>query len=131
MQEPQQPFGYGHYEPPHHTRGRPAVILWYRIYAAITVMLYVGFLGFWLFLTPPGGTMRSQGEVMILLVLGLVALVFGAFYAVAAMVPFKPWGWTVGLIAICFGMTSCLAIFAIPLLIFWLKPETKAAFCRL
>jgi hypothetical protein len=49
----------------------------------------------------------------------------------AAMVPYKPWGWTVGLLVIGAGLASCMVLFAIPLLVFWLKPETKAAFGRL
>ena len=57
--------------------------------------------------------------------------VIGAlFYAAAAFVPRKPWGWTVGLIAVVgmffpFLITAALMI---PLLLFWLKPETKRAF---
>ncbi len=52
------------------------------------------------------------------------------FYAVAALVPRKPWGWTVGLIAVIgmfFPFIITLALM-IPLLLFWLKPETKRAF---
>jgi hypothetical protein len=134
MQGDPQPFGYGPYAPPEATGSRPAVITWYRVYASMMVMLYVGFLVLWLFLTPSSGTGTGAANpevvISLLIVLGVV-LLFGGFHAVAALVPYKPWGWTVGLVAICIGLTSCTAVAAVPLLIFWLKPETKAAFCRL
>mgnify|MGYP001476109940 CR=1 FL=1 len=126
MQGP--PFGY--YEPPASQRGRPAVIMWFRVYAVATLLLYVSFVGLWVSLSS-GGPGHRPGEALILLVVGMLMLVCGGFYAIAAMVPFKPWGWTVGLIAICLGLSSCMAVAAIPLLIFWMKPETKAAFGRL
>lgn len=40
-----------------------------------------------------------------------------------------PWLWTYDLVIICLGMTStCILPASIPLLIFWLKPETKRYF---
>jgi hypothetical protein len=127
---PQAPFGYGPYEPPSSSRGRPAVIVWYRVYAAMTLLLYVGMLVGWTMINTGDRGHGPETAIMLLIVLG-AALVFGGFYAVAAMVPYKPWGWTVGLIAICLGLSSCLVVFAVPLLIYWMKPEAKAAFGRL
>lgn len=125
-----QPFGYGAYEPPRSARGRPAVILWYRVYAATTLLLYVGMLVGWTMLNTGDRPHGPEAALMLLIVLG-AALVFGGFYAVAAMVPYKPWGWTLGLVAICLGLSSCLVVAAVPLLIYWMKPETKAAFGRI
>ncbi|MBX3221201.1 MAG: hypothetical protein KF795_11830 [Labilithrix sp.] len=126
-----QPFGYG-YEPPSGVeRGRPAVITWFRVYAATTVLLYVGMLVAWLAVAANGPAMGGAELALVLLIFGVVVLLFGGLFAVAAMVPYKPWGWTVGLVAICLGLTSCMAVAAIPLLIYWMKPETKAAFGRL
>ena len=133
----QQPFGYGAYEPPGFERGRPAVITWYRVYAVTMLVLYGGFLVLWLLMTPGGPAAAQDGPhaapatLISLVVVGLVALAIGGFYAIAAMVPYKPWGWTVGLIAICLGLSSCMVLAAVPLLVFWMKPETKAAFGRL
>jgi len=43
----------------------------------------------------------------------------------------KPWVWIYDLVIICMGMTSaCFLPAAIPLLIYWLKPEVKAHFGR-
>jgi hypothetical protein len=125
----QQPFGYDPYAPPARSRGRPSVITWFRAYAAVTALLYPGFLGAWLSLAPRGDA--AQGQLGVLLVVILVGLACCGFFTVAAMAPYKPWGWTVSLIAICLGLSSCMAPFAIPLLVFWMKPETKAAFRRL
>ncbi len=61
---------------------------------------------------------------------GVISAVGALFYAVAALVPRKPWGWTVGLVAVIgmfFPFIITLALM-IPLLLFWLKPETKRAF---
>ena len=128
-----RPFGY--YEPPPSQRGRPAVITWFRVYAATTLVLYlVGFLALWQFLTPAGPHEPphvTPAGVLTEIIVGLVVLGFVSLHAVAALVPYKPWGWTVGLVAICLGLSSCMALAAVPLLIFWMKPEAKAAFGRL
>jgi hypothetical protein len=131
------PFGYG-YEPPESSqRGRPAVIMWYRVYASVTLLLYVGFLVLWMvmsnaaFSSATPNAQTAQASALMMLIVILVTLFFGFFYVIAALVPYKPWGWTVGLIAICLGISSCMLVAAIPLLIYWMKPETKAAFGRL
>jgi hypothetical protein len=62
---------------------------------------------------------------------GAVVSAFAAvFYVVAAFVPRKPWGWILGLIAIIGSIFPfCItAAGAVPLLIHWLKPETKRYF---
>ena len=122
---------FGYYEPPPTQRGRPAVITWFRVYAVTTLLLYMAFIGLWMFVSSTETTIHSPEQAVILLVVGLVTLFCGGFFAIAAMVPYEPWGWTVGLIAICLGLSSCLVVAAVPLLIYWMKPETKAAFRRL
>ncbi len=129
---------YGYYEPPLHSRGRPAVITWFRVYAVTSIFLYLGFLGFlalWQFLTPAvpnEATSPTPIEaVAVLAFIVFICVAFAAFYGVAAMVPYKPWGWTMGLVAITLGLMSCMAVASVPLLIYWLKPETRAAFGRL
>lgn len=72
----------------------------------------------------------AQAQLATLLVL-LSSLAFAVLFGVATFVPYKPWGWTIGVVALGLGLTSCMVIFALPLLIYWLKPETKAAFGRL
>jgi hypothetical protein len=124
-----QPFGYEPYGPPETSARRPGVILWYRVYAATMIALYVGAGAFWHFLAPQGPSAAAGLVTTIVLLLIIAAL--GALFVIAALVPYKPWGWTFGLIAICIGLSGCTAAIAIPLLIYWMKPEVKAAFCRL
>ncbi len=132
MQRARPPFGYGPYEPPGFGGGRPAVIVWYRIYALAVVALYASIFVLWQFWVPSAadGDM-TVADATSLMLLGIFGLVFGAFFLLAAFVPYKPWGWTVGLVAICLGLSSCLIVVTIPLLIHWMKPATKAAFGRL
>jgi len=61
---------------------------------------------------------------------GIVFVVIGIPCALLSLVPIflppKPWVWVWILVEIAFGMTSvCCLPAALPLLIFWLKPETK------
>ncbi len=105
---------------------------WYRVYCAVLVAIYVFAMGLGVLLIyyqPEAGT-SSPGESVIA---GFVYLIFGAvfgiIFAVAIFLPRKPYNWVVGIVMIAIGMTSCCFIPAtIPLLIFWIKPETRAFF---
>ena len=111
-------MSFAPYEPPAHARdARPAVILWYRVYAVLMAVLSLVVFVIAL------GAHNYLGIVM--------AKVLLVFFGVAAFVPYKPWGWTMGLLAIGLGMAGGTALFAIPLLVFWMKPQVKAAFARL
>lgn len=54
------------------------------------------------------------------------------FYAVAAFVPRRPWGWVIGLLAIIGSILPWFitAAGAVPLLMAWQKPEMKNHFSR-
>jgi len=53
-------------------------------------------------------------------------------FGMGVLLPARPWAWTMGMVLICLGLTSVCTIPAcIPLLIFWLRPETKAFFGKL
>ena len=116
------------YQPPASARdARPAVILWFRVYAASMTLLSLSLLV--LAVTSKLG--RAEADAMTLLSLVAIALVLAVIYGVATVVPFKPWGWTWALLAIALGVASGGALFAVPLLVFWFKPQVKAAFARL
>lgn len=130
-----RPYTVGIYDAPGELLDpSPKVIFWYRVYAGL--MLFAALVVFALVLvyawlqTLPEQAMRpgSGDRQTIALLLVLVAAAQAAFHAVGAFVPRKPWGWTYGLMVIAVGLPGLLAI---PLLVFWLKPEAKAAFCRL
>jgi hypothetical protein len=111
-------MSFAPYEPPAFARdARPAVIRWYRFYAAMMALVSLG-----------GAVAFSINDHV---VAGGVAVAVGAFFGIATFVPFRPWGWTMGLVAIGLGLAGGTALFAIPLLVFWVKPTAKAAFARL
>ena len=101
---------------------RPGVVLWAKLYLGALSALY-----FALLLLAPFMMASGDEEAFIY---GIVFFVIGLPCAILSLVPIflppKPWVWVWILVEIAFGMTSvcCLPI-AVPLLIFWIKPETK------
>jgi hypothetical protein len=120
------------YAPPRaETAGRPRVIAWYRAYAASMAMLYLTTcgVGTMMLFQIDQGIADESGRVAGVIIL-IVSLVLAGRYTFAAVVPLKPWAWVVGLVAIAVGLTGCTLVLALPLLLHWLKPVTKAAFGR-
>lgn len=115
----------------------PPVWKWYVAYCVFMAVLYLLciVLGV-IFLTaaptefdrPPTSPEEARLVGVVFIVVGLVLAVP---FASGPFLPRKPWAWTFGLVLICIGLTSaCCLPAAIPLLIFWLKPETKTYFGR-
>ena len=115
---------------------RPQVIMWFKFYAILMVILYVlvaavGVLFFIPDLVPADTAedaiaMKFAGVVY----LGL-GLVFAGVFVVGLVTKGQSWAWIYNLVLICIGLTSCLFLpICIPLLIFWLKPEVKAFYGR-
>jgi hypothetical protein len=117
--------------------GEPKVLFWYRLYCGAMALLYVGCTALaaavvvWRKELGDGESMGSAmfaayGAVLIAVSLGLVAAFVATFF-----LPRKPWAWIAHLvlIALGFGSACCLPA-CIPLLIHWIKPETKAWFGR-
>ena len=107
---------------------------WYRIYCGALAALYalVAVMGLVMTYFKPG---ESPDAVMESTITGIAYAVIGAiFFAVfvfAVMLPAKPYNWIVGIVMIAIGLTSCcLWPATIPLLIYWIKPETRAFFGR-
>ncbi|MDB4934518.1 MAG: hypothetical protein JWP87_1490 [Labilithrix sp.] len=114
------------YEPPAPYRdARPAVIVWFRLYAAVMALGSLSLVAFAAWSALTGASAEATAVV------GVVSCGLAALYGVAAFVPFRPWGWTVGMVAIGVGLVGGGAIFAVPLLIFWVRPVVKAAFGRM
>lgn len=121
------PPGNDPYSAPASTRDRLAVVLLFRLYACTLPFSYIGWLLLWRRLRPTGivqGHVLFEVEVFAALLLALLQVPW-------AFVPYRPWGWTAALVVIGFGLPTCNAVFALPLLAFWLEPKTKAAFGRL
>ena len=119
------PYFWGKPPPPE----TPPVWTWYLVYAVLMALMYVTVLGFALVLTSTG-PMRGENLVMAV-VLAAVSVPFAIAFGVAPFLPKRPWAWYYHLALIALGMTSaCCMLASIPLLIYWLKPETKAFFGR-
>lgn len=117
----------------HLSQDAPPVWRWFVAYSVLMALLYlfVIFLGGY-FLTHPEILRgpRDDPEVMgaVFVVVGLLMMLP---FAAAPFLPRKPWVWVFDLVLICLGLTSaCCLPASIPLLIFWLRPETKTFFGR-
>lgn len=126
------------YEPPAYDEDpQPRVIFWFRAYAASMLLVSLALLGFATLgayaLTDADVAMRlnaAEAQLQIILFF-LVAAALVVLYGVATFMPRKPWAWTLGLIVIALGCPSVTVVVCLPLLFAWLKPNVKAAFCRL
>ncbi len=116
------PFGY--YDAPATAQGRPPVIVLFRIYAVLNALFYL--------LCAAGMVMMrgERGPSLFLVAMQIVVVAFAVFHAIASAVPFKPWGWALAVAILAIGCVSGMFFFAIPLLVFWLRPECRAAFMR-
>lgn len=110
----------------------PPVFTWYRIYCwamAVIYLLVIGMGIVFLALDPETLEMAPAEADLTGFFYIIIGVVLAAIYLTGALVPAKKWGWIYGIIAISISMTSCACLpAAIPLLIFWLKAETKAFF---
>lgn len=110
----------------------PAVWKWYVAYCIIMALGFflLAVTGLFTFFVDPAELEMSSGEATLMSVtLVFVGLLLLFPYAVAPFLPRQNWAWVLGIVLISIGMTStcCLPV-AIPLLIFWIKPENKAFF---
>src|SRR5262245_61459184 len=103
---------------------------WYVVYCVAMVCMYAGvaLLGVVFLASDPKDLDMAAAEAEML---GAIFIAAGGVLAVPfAVAPFLPragWAWVYGIVMISIGMTSaCCWPATIPLLIFWIKPETKA-----
>lgn len=110
----------------------PPVWKWYRIYAGLMAAMYmlVTIGGVLVAVLVPDVNEDSMPMVMGL-VYGCIGAPLAAAYIGAFFVPRQPWAWIYHMVLICIGLTSvCCMPATIPLLIHWIKPETKRFFGR-
>ncbi len=129
---------------------KPNVVRWYRLWCAVFIPLWLGVVTYEVFKAK--GEVEDLGPITEMLVKddqaarnavraaereeaiggAILSILFVLFYAFAVCVPRRPWGWVVGMIAIIGSMFPfCLtAAGAAPLLVFWVKPETKRYFAK-
>jgi hypothetical protein len=111
---------------------KPNVLVWFKVYCAVLALLYLFLvaLGVVYLVVDPAVLGKDAMEIRIL---GVLFVAMGIPLAVASALPFfvRParWVWVYGMVLICIGMTSCCFVPAcVPLLVYWMKPETKAYF---
>lgn len=108
---------------------KPAVVGWYAAYCIALACIYLLFVFFGLIMLLAGHeTEMNPGEATFLGLMFIgTGLVLAVPFAAGPFLPRERWAWIVGIVLIGIGMTSaCCLPAAIPLLISWLKPETKA-----
>lgn len=114
---------------------KPAVYVWFLVFCLLMALMYLGctiFGGVLLSLDPAQlEGMSRHGDPNGVWFQGLFMLILGLplflFYAGVPFLPPRKWSWVLGIVAIALSLTSCCCMPAgIPLLIFWLKSETKA-----
>ena len=129
-----QAFGGGGFSFPQDNETGRKTFFWYRVYCALMAALYllVAVGGAYLFADPHVIPDNKPEETMIAgAIYGIISAVFFFIFAVALVLPRKSYNWIVGIIMMALGLTSCcLMPFLVPLLINWVKPETKAYFGR-
>lgn len=112
----------------------PKVWSWYVAYCIALAVVYLALFVAGLVVLIFRGHLSADerlGAVISGLLLGVLGAVFAVGFAAGPFLPKKPWAWIYGMVLICVGMTSaCCLPASIPLLIFWIKPETKAFFGR-
>ncbi|MCA8921101.1 MAG: hypothetical protein KDD82_04790 [Planctomycetes bacterium] len=109
----------------------PPVLLWFRLYAGALaalyalcllmglVFLYFGFNGG--FGDTPAGESLTAG-----IFYGVLGAALTPLYLVGVWLPRKRWVWVYAIVLLALSMTSCCCLpLAVPLLIYWLRPECK------
>jgi hypothetical protein len=117
--------------PPTAPAGRPAVMTWYIVYCVAMALLYLLCTVFGVVLLAAADKLADGEDTEAIYVQGVILLVIGGalllLYGIAPFLPRRKFAWIYGFITIGIGLTSlCTLPFCIPLLIFWVKPETKA-----
>jgi cell division protein FtsW (lipid II flippase) len=120
----------------HHPQAAPKVLTWYRVYCVLMVLLYllvavlgIVFVVFSQQFAADDPELSSTDALIMGWMFFAVGIGLVAPFAAALALPRRRWVWIYHLVMICIGLTSacCLPV-TIPLLIFWIKPETKAWF---
>ncbi len=117
----------------------PGVVTWFKVYAGAMLLLYLFVMGMGvLFLVNPdlmvdpdaGMSSNRPADTAEAVIMGALYLGLGSVFALAFLVSFflprSKGTWIYDLVLICLGLTSCCCLPAsIPLLIFWIKQETR------
>jgi len=116
--------------------GPPSAVRWFKGYAVLAFLGSLGLVALGVsFLVVPevflDGEDLIAGEREEVLRAGIVYTVLGsilaAAYGLGCFTPQRPWSWVYHLVLIALGMTSCVCLpFLVVLLIGWIRPEVRA-----
>ena len=111
-------------------RVKPSVVVWYKVFCAAhgSPVRTAAILGVFVL-----NSFTPNDEAFID---GILLVILGPPFAVAYGLGFfweeKPWHWIYGIVLIGISLTSCCCFpVSIPLLIYWLKPETNPTSIRI
>ena len=110
----------------------PRVIFWYRIYCSFMGVFWGLLVFLFLFLRSLSDLEQNMSssdftEFQITSVIMIfVGIPFALLYFFCAFMTHRGWHWILGFVSIGLGMSGCCLPVCIPLLIFWIKPETKS-----
>ena len=131
-----QPDPFKSQQVPHHQLmpdARPPVWPWYVAYCVFMALVYlvVAIIGVGLVFIAFAEDATDREELYTLVAMGVVyaglGLLMSLLYVAGPLLPRRKWAWVWGIVNIAIGLTSpCCMIVSIPLIIFWIKPETKA-----
>lgn len=111
---------------------RPSAVTCFNVYAVLMALLYFGLaalmvVAFLLSRNDPDMSNDERFDMQIVgVVFAVIGVPLGVVFAAAPFLPRRPWVWVYDLVLIILGLTSCITWpLTIPLLIYWLKAETK------
>lgn len=121
---------------------QPQVVTWFRVYCGLMVVIYIAVAIFGGFMAAnpdmlndpnprPGSSVPSSADEAF--IMGVMYCGLGIVLTIVFLVPFflpRRFGaWIYDLVMICIGLTSCCFWpVTIPLLIFWIKEDTRVWF---
>jgi MFS family permease len=117
----------------------PKVVFWFRVYCGFMTAVYtvmgLASIAFIVFSSKIAEHDKDEVPEAFVIAYGVFLVALGLGLAAAFATPFfvapKPWVWIYDLLLIAVGMTSCACWpITIPMLIYWIKPETQAHFGR-
>lgn len=115
---------------------QPKVVVWFKVYcwflAVFSLAVILNFL-WWAIFDFSETETYEIGKNLTIVLNSLVMALCLAMLTVALLGIFlkpRPWVWVYNLILICLGMMTWLIPVCIPLLLFWIKQQTKLYYGR-
>ena len=110
----------------------PGVWPWFMVYCGVVVLLALAVIGFGVVLLAgnPAALRLDPVEARVRGVWEIAAgIVLAVPFLAAPFLPRRPWVWVYDLVLIFLGVTACFLVpVSVALVVFWIRPKTKAFF---